>query len=59
MASMVRSQRSISLSSGESEFIALVGGAGEALYLKECLNFITKDQFVIEAKMRTDSVAFS
>ena len=33
VSSMVRSQRSIALSSGESEYIALVAGAAEGIYL--------------------------
>ena len=37
---LVRSQRSITLSPSASEFIALVGGGGEALYLKEFLMFL-------------------
>ena len=57
VASMVRSQRSIALSSGESEFIALVGGSGEMIYLKECLQFLVKEAFIVEARARTDSAA--
>ena len=40
VASFVRSQRSIALSSGESEFVALVSGAGEAIYLADCLSLL-------------------
>ena len=57
VASMVRSQRSISLSSGESEFIALVGGAGEIIYVKECLDFLLKESCRVEARLRSDSAA--
>ena len=49
VASMVRSQRSIALSSRESEFI-LVGGSGEMIYLKECLQFLVKEAFIVEAR---------
>ena len=42
VASYVRSQRSIALSSGESEFIALVGGSSEALYIAECFRFLVE-----------------
>ena len=40
VSSFVRSQRSIALSSGESEFIALVGGSAEAIYLADCIRFL-------------------
>ncbi|CAE7198879.1 unnamed protein product [Symbiodinium sp. CCMP2456] len=40
IGSMVRSQKSVALSSGESEFIALVGGAGEGLYVAEVFEFL-------------------
>ena len=52
---MVRNQRSIALSSGESEFIALVSGAGESLYVKECLEFLIGDTCERAIKLRTDS----
>ena len=57
VSSMVRSQRSIALSSGESEFIALVSGAGESLYVKECLEFLIGDTCEVAIKLRTDSAA--
>ena len=43
MASHVRTQKSASLSSGESEFAAMVGGAAEAVFLKDCLDYILKN----------------
>ncbi|CAE7252941.1 unnamed protein product, partial [Symbiodinium necroappetens] len=57
LSSFVRSQRSVALSSGESEFIATVAGAGEMLYVKECMEFILKGYATIEATARTDSAA--
>ena len=57
LSSFVRSQRSVALSSGESEFIATVAGAGEMLYVKECMEFVLKGYATIEATARTDSAA--
>ena len=53
----VRSQRAISLSSGEAEFIALVGGTCEALYLADCLRFLLSPMTKVRVKCRTDSAA--
>ena len=36
MESYVRSQRSIALSSGESEYVSMVGGASEGLFWRHC-----------------------
>ena len=55
LASLVRSQRSVALSSGESEFIAMVGGATEVIYLKECLEFVVNGFVSVEAVLRSDS----
>ena len=57
VGSAVRSQRSIALSSGESEFVALVAGACEALYLKDCLSFLAGPKCNVEVRCRTDSSA--
>ena len=57
LASYVRSQRSIALSSGESEYIAMVSGATELVYLKECLVYLSRGRFEVEAIMRSDSAA--
>ncbi|CAE7593484.1 unnamed protein product [Symbiodinium sp. CCMP2456] len=57
LSSFVRSQRSVAQSSGESEFIASVAGAGEMLYVKECMEFLLKGAAEIEAVARTDSAA--
>ena len=57
LSSFVRSQRSVALSSGESEFIATVAGAGEMLYVKECMEFALKGYATVEATARTDSAA--
>ena len=39
----MRTERSIALSSGESEFIALVGGSSKALYIGDCLRFLVQN----------------
>ncbi|OLP76333.1 Copia protein [Symbiodinium microadriaticum] len=58
VASFVRSQRSIALSSGESEFIALVGGASEALYVGDCLKFLVEgEELEVEVRSRSDFAA--
>ena len=57
MASYVRTQKNISLSSGESEFVAMVGGAGEAIYLKDCIDYMTKGVYLLDTVLRTDSAA--
>ncbi|OLQ07454.1 Retrovirus-related Pol polyprotein from transposon TNT 1-94 [Symbiodinium microadriaticum] len=58
VASFVRSQRSIALSSGESEFIAVVGGSSEALYIADCLRFLVEAEGLeIEVRSRSDSAA--
>ena len=54
----VRSQRAMAMSSGESEFIAMVGGSAEALYIGECLKFLVEGSgILIEVRSRTDSAA--
>ena len=57
VGTMVRSQRTISLSSGEAEFISLVGGTCEALYLADCLRFLLSPMTKVRVKCRTDSAA--
>ncbi|CAE7327609.1 unnamed protein product [Symbiodinium sp. CCMP2592] len=52
VGSAVRSQKPIASSSGESEFVAVVAGACEALYLKDCLAFLAGPSFEIEVKCR-------
>ena len=47
----------MALSSGESEFIAMVGGGTEVVYLKECLEFLAKESSSIDAVFRSDSAA--
>ncbi|CAE7325088.1 true [Symbiodinium natans] len=44
LASYVRSQRSIAPSSSESEYIAMVSGATELVYLKEYLVYLSRGQ---------------
>ena len=43
LESCVRSQRVIALSSGESEYVAMVGGCSEGLFLKHCWKFLTNE----------------
>ncbi|CAE7232609.1 unnamed protein product [Symbiodinium sp. CCMP2592] len=57
LSSMVRSQRSIALSSGESEYIALVAGAAEGIYLADCVRFFVNGAYEVELRSRTDSSA--
>ena len=57
MTSFVRTQRSIALSSGESEFVALVAGAAEAIYLSDCIRFLVGEDCKVETRARTDSAA--
>ena len=57
VSSFVRSQRSVALSSGESEFVALVGGAAEAIYLADCIRFLVGGEYKVETRCRTDSAA--
>ena len=40
VSTMVRSQRSVTLSSGEAEFVATVSGACEGIYLVDSLKFL-------------------
>lgn len=47
-----RTQRTPALSSGESEFMALVT---ESLYVRACLEFLLRDQ--VQIQLRSDSVA--
>ena len=53
--SKVRSQKSIALSSGESEFVAIVGGASEAFFTKQMAEFLLSA--LVQIKSRSDSPA--
>ena len=55
MESNVRCQRSIALSSGESEYVAMVGGCSEGLFLKHCWQFLTEED--VDMVCRSDSSA--
>ena len=55
MESYVRCQRSIALSSGESEYVAMVGGCSEGLFLKHCWQFLTEED--IDMVCRSSSSA--
>ena len=57
VGSYVRSQKTVALSSRESEFLAMISGACELVYLKECLDFATKGEYNIKAVARSDSAA--
>ena len=53
--SYVRSQRSIALSSGESEYVAMVGGCSEGIFIRHCWQFLTDEE--AEMVCRSDSSA--
>ena len=55
MESYVRCQRSIALSSGESEYVAMVGGCSKGLFLKHCWRFLTEED--IDMVCHSDSSA--
>ncbi|CAK9116129.1 unnamed protein product, partial [Durusdinium trenchii] len=55
LESCVRSQRVIALSSGESEYVAMVGGCSEGLFLKHCWKFLTNED--LDMICRSDSSA--
>ncbi|CAE7881683.1 RE1 [Symbiodinium sp. KB8] len=57
VGSMVRSQRSIALSSAESEYLALVSGACEATYLVDVLRFLVREEAEVRLTCLTDSAA--
>ena len=53
--SKVRSQKSIALSSGESEFVAMVGGSSEGMLVKHLVKFAIGEE--TDARVRSDSSA--
>ena len=53
--SKVRSQKSIALSSGESEFVAIFGGASEASFMKQIAEFLLEE--VAQIRSKSDSPA--
>ena len=53
--SRVRTQKSISLSSGESEFVAMVGGSSEGMFVKHVMSFMLEEE--AEMRVRSDSSA--
>ena len=55
MESYVRCQKSIALSSGEREYIAMVGGVSEAMFIQHCWEFLTEEK--AEMVCRSDSSA--
>ena len=55
LESKVRGQKSIALSSGESEFVAIVGGCSEAMFIRHLWHFMF-GQF-LRVKSRSDSSA--
>ncbi|OLP86509.1 Copia protein [Symbiodinium microadriaticum] len=57
IGSLVRSQKAISLSSGESEFLAIIAGACEAIYVADCLRFMLNGRANMEILCRSDSAA--
>ena len=57
VASMVRSQKSVTLSSGEAEFVCMVSGACEGIYLLDCLRFLLGSSTRVVLRCRSDSAA--
>ena len=55
LESYVRSQKSIALSSGEAEYVCMVGGASEAMFLQHCWFFLSGKQCKVIC--RSDSSA--
>ena len=55
MESYVRCQKSIALSSGESEYVCMVGGCSEGLFLKHCWGFMSGEDCMLVC--RSDSSA--
>ena len=55
LESYVRSQKSIALSSGESEYVCMVGGVSEAMFLQHCWQFLTGKK--CDIRCRSDSSA--
>ena len=55
MESRVRSQKSISLSSGESKFVAMVGGCSDGLLVRHLWMMLVKGE--VDAKVRSDRSA--
>lgn len=55
LESYVCCQCAIALSSGESEYVAMVGGCSEALFIKHCWAFLTGEQ--ADLVRRSDSSA--
>ena len=55
MESRVRSQKAISLSSGEAEFVAMVGGCSDGLLIRHLWTKMTNEE--CEMKVRSDSSA--
>ena len=53
--SYVRSQHSIALSSGENEYVAMVGGCSEGLFIRHCWKFLTDEE--ADMVCRSDSSA--
>ncbi|CAE7451931.1 GIP, partial [Symbiodinium sp. CCMP2456] len=57
VGSMVRSQRSVALSSAESEYLALISGACEAIFVVDVLKFLVGGSAQVRLTCRTDSAA--
>ncbi|CAE7337252.1 unnamed protein product [Symbiodinium sp. CCMP2592] len=57
IGSYVRSQRTVAMSSGESEFLAMISGACETVYLKDCFEYLLRGITELEAVLRSDSAA--
>ena len=55
LESYVKSQRAIALLSGESEYVAMVGGCSEGLFLRHCWKFLTNED--LDMVCRSESSA--
>ena len=51
----VRSQKSVTLSSAEAEYVALVGSSCEAILIRDAVNFLLKGVASVKMTARTDS----
>ena len=50
-----RSQKSVTLSSAEAEYVALVGSSCEAILIRDAVNFLLKGVASVKMTARTDS----
>ena len=58
MESYVRGQKSIAVSSGESEYVCMVGGCSERLFLKHCWKFMVGEECVLVCRSESSAARF-